>query len=253
MDGLLKYFTEFTTNPKENSRKATSFIILVLLFAYAYAFFDVLIQENGIASSALLIVLFLLIKAAIADLDILYSGNPNKNKYTKAFQENLPTKYIMAEYNIDMQEAKSLWYYVFNKWAAKEHGMHYNWKTSLSRGFKCRMVYFTIVSFRFMFFLSLITIIIIGVINYYEFNFGLEPIDKYFREHNNLGIPIIFSILCLFIFLIFLIINSPSKKKPKGCFLRFNEINQMNINWLKQNISSKENFNNYGQKNNNNT
>ena len=152
---VLKYLTEFTTNPKENSRKATSFIILVLLFSYVYSFFGVLIQENGLVSSALLIFLYLLIKSLISDYDPLYSGDPKKNKYTRAFQRNLPTHYLMSKYNVDMQEAKHLWYNVFNKWADKNHKMHYNWTTSLSRGFKCRMVYFTIFSFKFMIILSL--------------------------------------------------------------------------------------------------
>ena len=103
-----------------------------------------------------------------------------------------------------------------------------------------------------MFFLSLITIIFIALINYYAIKFGLEPVDKYFREHNNFGIPILFSVVCLLIYLLFLLINYPSKKALRGCFLRFNEINQININWLKQNISSKEDFNNYGKENNSN-
>ena len=253
MDGVLKYLTEFTTNPKENSRKATSFIILVLLFAYAYSFFDVLIQKNGLASSALLIFLFLLIKSVIADYDPLYSGDPKKNKYTRSFQRNLPTKFIMSKYDVDMREAKNLWYNVFNRWTDKKHKMHYNWKTSLTRGFKCRMVYFTIISFRFMFILSSLSIVLIGIVNYYGIKFGVEPIDKYFIYHNNLFIPITFSILCLFIFLTFLIINYPSDKKSKGCFLRFNEINEINISWLKKNIISKEDFKNYGEENNSNS
>ena len=104
MEYLLKYLTEFTTNPKENSRKATSFIILVLLFSYAYSFFDVLIQENGLVSSALIIFLYLLIKSLIADYDPLYSGDPKKNKYTRAFQRILPTHYIMSKYIKNISE-----------------------------------------------------------------------------------------------------------------------------------------------------
>jgi len=247
---VLKYFTEFTTNPKENSRKATSFIILVLLLAYAYCFFDVLIQKNGIVSSALLIFLFLLIKSVIADYDPLYSGNPQKNKYIRAFQKNLPTQFIMEEYDVDMKEAKILWYNVFNKWADKNHRMHYNWETSLARGFKCRMVYFTIISFKCMLILIFLSIFLIGLVNYYGLKFNIDIVDKYFIDHQNLFCPIIFFILCLIIFLAFIIINYPSNKQPRGCFLRFNEINEINISWLKGNIKSKKDFMNYGEENN---
>jgi hypothetical protein len=243
---VLKFLTEFTTNPKENSRKATSFIILVLLLAYAYCFFDVLIQENGIVSSALLIFLFLLIKSVIADYDPLYSGDSKKNRYIKAFQKNLPTQFIMEQYGVDMKEAKSLWYNVFNKWADKNHQMHYNWETSLARGFKCRMVYFTIISFKYMLILIFFSISLIGFVNYYGLKFNIDIVDKYFIDHQNLFCPIIFFILCLIIFLSFMVINYPSDKKPRGCFLRFNEINEINISWLKENIKSKTDFMNYG-------
>lgn len=252
MDGILKYFTTFGTNPKENSRHMTSFIILVLIFFYAYTFFDVIISENKFISNALLLVLFFLIKSIISDHDPLYSGNPKKNKYTKCFQKTLPSKYIMETYSVDMKEAKSLWYNVFNKWSDKENEMHYNWETSLRRGFKCRMVHFTIKSFGFVFLLSLITILLIWFVNSFGIKFRSEIIDLYFIEHKNIVVPIIFTISCLVIYGIFKIINYPNEVNPKGCFLRFNEINNLNIDWLRQNIRSKEDFISYGKKDNNN-
>ena len=210
-------------------------------------------MDKLFASNAILVILFLLIKAAIADYDVLYSGNPEKNKYAKAFQENLPTKYIMAEYNVNMNEAKNLWYNIFNKWRNKNHDMHYNWETSLRRGFKCRMVHFIIISFRFMFFLSIISIVIISIVNGFEFNFGMDPIDKYFKTHKDIVVPVFFTIFCFAIYLVFLVINYPGGDIPKGCFLRFSEINQLNIDWLRENIASREEFINYGTENNNNT
>ena len=242
METALKFFTDFTSNPRENSRKATSLIILVLIFSFAYVFFGVLIKDNGIASSALLIVFFLLIKEAISDKDVLYSGNPDKNKYTKAFQEKLPTKYIIQEYNVEMGEAKTLWYSVFNKWKNKEHEMHSNWKKSLERGFKCRMVYFIIVSFRFMFWLSLIFTSILYVINHFDIKTKVNVLDKYFESHTDYSGMITYSSICFLTFITFLIINYPTKNKSRGCFLRFNEMNELNANWLRRNIQSKEDF-----------
>lgn len=239
---ILKFFTSFTSNPKENSRKTTSLIILVLLFGFAYAFFGVLIQENGIASSALLIVLFLLIKGVITDNDILYSGDPTKNKYVRAFQANLPTNYIVEEFNVEMPEAKSLWYNIFNKWKSEDHAMHSNWKKSLERGFKCRMVYLIIITFRFMFWVSTITTLTIFLINRFEIKFNNQSIDSYFATHSNYTPMIIYSFICLAVFLTFLFINYPKKNKPRGCFLRFNEMNESNIDWLKRNISNKDDF-----------
>ena len=250
---ILKYLTTFGTNPKENSRHLTSFIILVLLFGYAYSFFDVLILKNAIASNAIILCIFFLIKSLIADYDPLYSGDPEKNKYTKAFQSNLPTEYIMTTYDVEMREAKSLWYNVFNKWEEKGHEMHYNWKTTLRRGFKCRMVHFVIKSFRIMFFLALLSIGIIVFVNKLKVNFEIEAIDKYFRDHVDLGIPIFYAIMCILISIIFQIVNNPNERQPKGCYLRFNEINLLNVDCLRQNINSKEDFNNYGKKKDNNT
>jgi uncharacterized membrane protein len=242
MEEALKFFTDFTSNPKENSRKATSFIILVLLFGFAYTYFGLLIKDNGITSSALLIVLFLLIKEAISDKDVLYSGNPDKNKYTKAFQEKLPTKYIIQTYGVEMSEAKTLWYNVFNKWKNEEHEMHSNWKKSLERGFKCRMVYFIIISFRFMFWISLVFTSIIFTFNHFDIKTNIGFIDNYFKNHSNYSGMITYILICFVVFIAFLIINYPSKNKSRGCFLRFNEMNELNINWLKRNIHSKEDF-----------
>ncbi|MFW6047150.1 MAG: hypothetical protein ACOCP4_05140 [Candidatus Woesearchaeota archaeon] len=251
MDELIKFFKDFS-NPKEKSRKTTSLIILVLFLGFAYVFFDVLIRENGIVSSALLIVLFILIKEIISEKDVLYSGDPNKNKFVNAFQLNLPTKYIIDTFGVNMEEAKRLWYNVFNKWKKEDHEMHPNWQKSLERGFKCRMVYFIIISFRFMFWISLIFTSLIYLINHFNIKFHVDTIDTYFTSHKDLTLPIIYVIICLIVYLTFLIINYPKKDKPKGCFLRFNEINDLNIDWLKRNIKHKNDLINYGKKGNSN-
>jgi hypothetical protein len=252
MDKLLKYFMASVADLKENSRRTTSFIILFLLCAYAYFFLDIAFKENGTVSCVVLFLIFTLIKEVIADFDILYSGNPEKNKFVKAFQKNLPTKYIIGKYRVNMQEAKSLWFSVFNIWGNKDHKMHSNWENTLKRGFKCRLVYFTITALKIVASISTLSLLIIFIVNEYKVQFRIELLDKYFLSHQFPFGSIIFVLLCLFTASILILINYSDDKKERGCFLRFNEINQINIDWLKDNISSKEDFNNYRNENNNN-
>lgn len=251
MERIFKFFTD-STNPKEKFRKLTSLIILVLLLAFVYIFFDVLIDENAKASIIVLFVLYILIKEIITDFDVLYSGNPEKNKYVRAFKANLPSKYIMETNKISQDEALKLWYKEFNQWKDKDHKMHENWQITLDRGFKCRMVYFIIITFRFIAILS--TVLTLAIFLIYKFNvyFNMPVVDNYIRNHSNLTIPIVFVLICFIIYILFLIINYPSLKKPRGCFLRFNEINTLNIGWLKENLSVKEDQITNDKKDNNN-
>jgi uncharacterized membrane protein len=101
MDAFFKYILQFTTNPKVNSRIVTSFIILGLVFSYAYVFFNVIVLSS-ILSNLILIGLFFLIKALIADWDNLYSGNPEKNRFVKAFQAHIPSDYILKKFRTSL-------------------------------------------------------------------------------------------------------------------------------------------------------
>ena len=241
MDFIEKLFKIFldSSNAKDQYRKSTSLIILVLLLFFVYIFFGLLIDENAKISIIVLFVAYLLIKEAITQHDVLYSGNPNKNKYVRAFQDRLPSKYLIETYKLPKEDALNLWYKEFNKWKDTTNPMHESWLLTISRGFKCRMVYFIIISFRFITILSTLFILAIFLIQKFRIHFRIPTIDNYITSHYKLTSPILFTFACLLIYIIFLIINYPSIKNPRGCFLRFNEINNQNITWLKSNFIYK--------------
>jgi hypothetical protein len=236
IDKLFNIFSN-TRNVKDKYRKITSLIILVLLLFFAYIYFDYIIDENARVTIVVLFVLYILIKEAITDHDVLYSGNPEKNKFVKAFQYNLPSKYLMEKFKLPKEEAIKLWYLEFNKWKDSKNPMHDTWLQTLSRGFKCRMVYFTIISFRFITLLSIVFILAIFGVDKFHIYYKVPVLDDYMYRHSNLTTPIIFTLVCLLIYLTFLLINYPSVEKLRGCFLRFSEINDQNINWLKANFT----------------
>ena len=164
-------------------------------------------------------------------------------------QSNLPSKYLAETYKIDNDEALSLWFKEFNKWKDPSNLMHDSWILTLSRGFRCRMAYFIIISFRFIAIMSALLLLVILVLQKSQISFNVQAFDTYLTNHSNLTLPVAFTISCFLIYLIFLVINYPCQKKPRGCFLRFDEINNQNIHWLKENFTyDRKN----GQSDNNN-
>jgi len=122
---------------------------------------------------------------------------------------------------------------------------HQQWFKTLERGFECRFVYYIIKTFKWVFVISFILTFLIFLINFFEIKTNVTIIDAYFQNHSDLSNPIYFTVTCFIVYILFLVCNYPSKKKPRGCFFKYNEINQLNIDWIKDNISSKDDFKNY--------
>jgi hypothetical protein len=245
MSEIVKILSEATSS-KGMIRATTSFLLIVLLYFFAYTFFGLVINENGLISLLIALAVYFLIQTFITNYDVLYDGNPKKNRFVRAFQMKYPSTYIMEKYGIDEIEAKKLWFRkIFNTWENPNHSMYGHRLRCLRRGFICRLVYYVMtVSFGF-FCISLFLLIILGILNFKSISFGIGPIDDFISSHNTLKLPLVTTLTYLIVSFFLLFTNYPRKKKPLGCFKRFNEVNEQSIDWLEENFDSLDAIRNY--------
>lgn len=209
-----------------------SIIALATLFCFAYVGSLPVVQTIALQLNlpkwvygiALLIVEYILFVVISSD-DTLYYGNPEKNRFTRAFQKDLPSKHLAAVLNVDIETAKQLWFDEFNKWGDVTHERHEDRQRTFQRGFSCRFVYYLWVVCRLLLALSVLWL-------------GVEAILVIWASYEIPKLEAKLAIaLLLIVFLTALgFFNRTSNTNPTGVWRRFSEINKRHCAWIDENI-----------------
>jgi hypothetical protein len=229
---LKKILNSMNNETKDGLRNITSiflisvFIVFVILFIKPITIINTALDFVEFPQWLLLLlasVIVYIVNIIIFSSDTLYYGQ-NKNDYSKAFQENWPSKYIMKEYGLNEAEATYKWFIEFNKWKEATHEMNQQRVSTFSRGFSCRLVYYIIRTSQVFFILSIAMIIGEIIVR--------NCIKANIIEKGAFVIRILFCVIMAFIWIICRYLNSPKKKN--GVWARFDENNLLIMQWIKE-------------------
>ena len=93
-------------------------------------------------------VIFYLLRLLLFSADLLYYGDPEKNKYVKAFQMYWPSRHLASKFNFPQEDASFYWFdKFFSTWDNPDHPRNSQWKRTLIRGYSCRFTLATISFF----------------------------------------------------------------------------------------------------------
>jgi len=218
----------------------TAILILVFSLIFSHIF---IIPLNILANFPNWIVyigvctIFYMLKLLLFSSDKLYYGDPNKNKYVKAFQLHWPSKHIAKKFSIPLDDAFYYWYEkLFNTWRNPSHERHCQYVRSLRRGYSCRFVFYSLRFFEVLLWISFpLTLLQLSK----EIS-ALKSDKLLFWMNINLGGAIAY---ILFVLIFYILIRGSNKTNPTnlgGVWRRYDEINKMHIKWIDENIDSIE-------------
>lgn len=177
-------------------------------------------------------VIFFMLQIVLFSRDVLYYGDPRKNRYAKAFQMYWPSKYIATKFHLSQKDASFYWFEkYFNAWRNSKHPRHSQWERTLRRGYSCRFVYYSLKFFEILLAISIGATLI------------QEIVSKLFRvpistTGMRLWWRVIFILFIVLLYAIVRVSNRASPSKLTGVWKRYAEINQMHIKWIDENIKS---------------
>lgn len=176
-------------------------------------------------------VIFYLLRFFLFSGDKLYYGNPEKDKYVRAFQMYWPSKLIATKFNMSMEDAKFHWFETFNTWKNKDHPRHSQWERTMRRGYACRFVYYCIKFFEVLLWVSvLVTSLQEVLLRKFKMQIFISEVSLEWR----IG-------FIIFVVLFYITIRLTNKTSPTdliGVWRRFAEINKMHRAWIDNNIST---------------
>jgi hypothetical protein len=177
------------------------------------------------------------IRVMLASTDTLLYGDSTADKYTRAFQANLPSRYIADKFGISKQDAEFYWYEgLFNRWSDPKQPRHSQWARTLRRGYACRFVYHTLVLLKVLIVLSTVLTLLVAVSMVVPALCMLHTVGP----ESGLGERISFIVVLLVFYLFVRLTNRTSPQHPSGVWRRFAEINQLHAKWIDENVASLE-------------
>jgi len=174
--------------------------------------------------TALLIVEYILFVVISSD-DTLYYGNPKKNRFTRAFQKDLPSKHLAEVLNVDIDTAKYLWFNEFNKWGDVNHERHEERQRTFQRGYSCRFVYYLWVVGKLLLVLSILWLAVEA---------GLVKWTSY--EIQKMEAKLAIAALLIVFLTALRFFNRTSDRNQTGVWRRFSEINKRHCAWIDENL-----------------
>jgi hypothetical protein len=178
-------------------------------------------------------VLFYIVKFSLYDK--LYYGNPDKDKYVRAFQLYWPSTHLSKKFNISKKDAFYYWYEkLFNKWRAPNSERHSQYLRSLRRGYACRFIFYTLKYFKYLLIVSIIltSLQLAKSLFYPKLNSYLSWINI------KLGWACTFIAIIACLYLFIRMSNKPDPANLKGVWQRYAEINEMHTKWIDEHIPS---------------
>jgi len=233
IDNVLKALSPET---KAGLRVLTAFLIVgmatVFLMCFIWPIKGVAAAFEALSFPGWLLVavpsaLIYLVVVTMFSSDVLYYGDPKKSKFVAAFQEHWPSKYIARTLQIEPKEATKRWLQQFNTWRAENHSNHQQWLRTFHRGFACRLVYYLLFS-------SLTSSCLAALFVLAELvsrHFGLGWVHP-----TSFPARVVFLALVLLFWVLLRVTNRPEIGRLTGVWRRFQEINELNIEWVSRNI-----------------
>ena len=232
---LAKLIGIINPESKEGLEALTALLILVFSLAFCYIFiipFNLFDNWPEWLLYLVVIAIFYLLKFFLFSSDILYYGNPGKNKYVKAFQTYWPSKHIATKFNLSQEDAEFYWHEnLFNTWREHNHPRHSQWERTLRRGYACRLVYYCIHFFGILLWISISVTLLQEILSQ-----RLQM--QVFASDISLGWKLGFIIFVALLYILIRLTNKTSPDNLTGVWRRYAEINQMHIKWIDGNIAS---------------
>lgn len=219
----------------------TALVVLALVLIFCHIFIIPLnLFENwpNLVLYLAAFVIFYVVRVLLFSSDVLYYGDPERNRYAKAFQMYWPSRHLASRFKLSQEDASFYWFEkVFNGWADPSHPRNSQWRRTLIRGYSCRFVYYCVK------FLEILLWISLGVTLLHEIVPRLFGIDVLMTSIS-LGWRIGFLV---FVALLYIVTRSTNRTSPTnltGVWRRYAEINKMHIRWIDENISSLDDLRN---------
>lgn len=243
MSEIVSLFTnfieKFSIYTKEGLENLTSAMIVLfsLLFIHIYIYnINDLGSYLGVLFYPLLLLILYLMKILVFSYDYLLFGDED-NRYVRAFQYKLPSKYIAEHYGLKKDEATHLWLNIFNLWQKKGHNRNIQVNRTFKRGYACRFVFYSIYLSKFYFTLSLGVYIMLNLYSsYISDKFTLYPGGSFMLAY----IILIFALKVVLIKL-----NKTDIENLTGVWKKFEVINDNHIEWIRDNIKKVEDLKQY--------
>ncbi|HAF61272.1 MAG TPA: hypothetical protein DCK95_02985 [Anaerolineaceae bacterium] len=215
----------------------TIFLIIIISFFWVYIYITPYLKpiqsdfkiNNDFLLDGLIGWFSLLIYTLIVSTDKLADIN-SKSKYAKAFQRYWPSRYISEHFDIDINSANYIWFEKnFNTWEKSDSSRNSQYKRTFERGYQCRLVYYLIIVLSLFIIFSAIQLII-------EF-----IVMKQFLLIDNYLWKCIFLGIALVSYLTVKGSNKIKEDKKSGVWKKYDEINQLHIDWIEENSELIEN------------
>lgn len=238
----------FDTETKAGLKSLTSLCVfsMMLVFLIAYVSPVIYVGDNYVAVLVIIAPLVAIIPAImqimIFSRDTLANGDPEKNKFVKAYQAVWPTRYLVEQYGLDESEAEYHWFNIFNTWADEKSPRRAQHAWTIRNGFHCRFVYVIMRTILFLLAFSLVLIPIFYFDNILRWNFNPLASSPY---QELWYVRVIFIASLALGYLILRLSNHVSPQKLTGVWKKYADINENNISWLKKNIHSIEDLTNF--------
>jgi hypothetical protein len=235
MDFVEKILELISPETRKGLLFLTGATIVALSFLFAAGFiaslpwFEKIMSQVGLpelAGDFIFVIVVYILVVIISSTDTLYYGDPEQNRYARAFQRWFPSKHLATKLGIKIDLAKDLWFDQFNLWANESHVRHQDWQRTLERGYACRFIYDVQVFSGAIFLLSVGWLIVEGVVTRL---FEYEMINL----EAKLAITVVYGL----IWIAFKYLNRTNESHQTGVWRRFNEINQRNCIWIDQNLN----------------
>jgi len=172
--------------------------------------------------------------------DKLYYADPERDRYARAFQAYWPSKHIAEKFDLSQKDANYYWFEkLFNTWADPEHLRHEQRERTFQRGYECRYVYYCLMLFAVLFWVSAATTVLLKILTRC---FRVLA----FESEIELGWKIGFVALMGFLYVVLRLSNRTSLRNLTGVWRRYAEVNELHIRWIDENIRSLDDFDKFG-------
>lgn len=233
MDVIKQFIDSVGISSKAGLRALTALVVLAFSFMFCHLFIVSLDILAGTPEWLLCLISYALFQVIQILLpDKLYYGDPEKDKYVKAFQMYWPSRYLAQKFGLKEKDASYYWFEnFFNAWENPDHPRHTQWKRTLRRGYSCRFIYYCTKFFEILIIVSIMLALIQeSLAQLFKMEIFTSKVSLFWR--------IGFILFVVFLYLVIRIFNRVSPSNLGGVWKRFAEINRMHIEWVDENVKS---------------
>ena len=226
---------ENVTQASMKRKTSTSLIVLAVLYVIVFLptpLDDWLKQQLGLVGRWAAPALAMTTITGLCSL-LLFAQDPLATGVSSSaifFRSQYPSESIRQHYRCSAQEARDLWFKIFDKWTDDQHPQYLEYVKTFERGYGCRFIYYVSRGLVIFLVLSFATLLA---------NFAIQRAHPEWPQVYS-GILILVAAVAVTLWL-FSANRIPGRKqlRPTGCWWKWTETNENSRNWLQQNLFNR--------------